>query len=64
MTSSAWMDERPEHGIVLMRGTLLLCSCGTEIRLAGSDLSYHQRIQYDMLLDRHAKHRTRRKKGE
>lgn len=57
-----WMDERPAHGIVLMKGGLLLCSCGVEIRLAGKDLAFSQRIQYDLLLDRHAAHKARRSK--
>ena len=55
-----WMDERPLHGVVLMNGAFLLCSCGTEIRLAGKDLAYSQRIQYDLLLDRHSAHKARR----
>lgn len=56
------MDERRAHGIVLMQGSLLLCSCGVEIRLAGKDIAFSQRIQYDLLLDRHAAHKARRTK--
>ena len=55
-----WMDERPSHGIVLMNGPLLLCSCGEEIRVAGKDLSLSQKIIYDLLLDRHASHKDRK----
>lgn len=57
-----WRDERAQHGIVLMNGPMLLCSCGVEIRLAGKDLAFSQRIQYDLLLDRHAMHKARRVK--
>ncbi len=52
-----WDDQRPSHGIVLMHDSTLLCSCGTEIRLAGKDLNYSQRIRYDLLLDAHSRHR-------
>lgn len=55
--TAKWQDERPNHGIVLLQGSTLLCSCGVEVSLAGKDLALSQRIQYDMLLDRHAAHR-------
>lgn len=60
--ASPWKDERAAHGIVLMHDSVLLCSCGTEMRLAGKDLSYSQRIRYDLLLDAHAVHKARKKK--
>ena len=57
-----WRDERPSHGIVLLQGSALLCSCGVEVSLAGKDLALSQRIQYDLLLDRHAQHKKRQTK--
>lgn len=61
MTPS-WRDERPTHGIVMMHGCRLTCTCGTVIELAGKDISLSQRIRYDLLLDRHATHKARKEK--
>ncbi len=58
-----WDDQPRKHGIVLMHGSTLMCSCGTEIQLAGKDLEYSQRIQYDLLLDRHATHKARKERS-
>ncbi len=59
MTSSGkWQREKPKHEIVLMHDSTLLCSCGTELRLAGADLKYSQRIRYDLLLDSHSRHKN------
>lgn len=57
-----WQDERPVHGIVLLKGDTLLCSCGQEISLLEPDQGLSQRIKYDILLDRHALHRKRQTK--
>jgi hypothetical protein len=62
MSALKWTDERPAHGVVLMNGTMLLCSCGMEIHLTGADLKLSQRIQYDLLLDRHSLHKKRQRK--
>lgn len=42
-----------------MQGQMLLCACGDQMKLAGKDLALSQRIQYDLLLDRHANHKRR-----
>ena len=45
--------------IILMKGTMLMCSCGQELKLAGTDMNLSQRLQWDQLLDAHARHKTR-----
>jgi len=57
-----WRDERPAHGIVMMHGMELLCSCGQQISLSTADEKYSQRIKYDLLLDRHSVHKARQSK--
>lgn len=57
-----WQDERPAHGIVLLKGDSLLCACGQEITLIERDQALSQRIKYDILLDRHAVHKARQPK--
>lgn len=57
-----WQDERPIHGIVLLKGDSLLCACGQEITLIERDQTLSQRIKYDILLDRHAAHKQRQMK--
>lgn len=54
-----WQDERPAHGIVLLKGDSLLCACGQQMELLEKDKGLSQRIRYDILLDRHAAHRKR-----
>ena len=54
------MAKKPEtHMIILMKGTMLMCSCGQELKLAGTDMNLSQRLQWDQLLDAHARHKTR-----
>lgn len=61
---TSWKDERPPHGIVLLnaKGNILLCACGEEILLAGSDQDMTQDNKNNALLDRHELHRERQER--
>lgn len=60
----AWNDERPKHGIVLLRGTRLLCACGETFDIDYKDSGLSERVRHDILLDRHSAHRKARERRD
>lgn len=57
-----WEDERPAHGILYIRGTRLMCTCGTHMEATDDEKNRGQNHIYDALLNRHARHKARQEK--
>lgn len=62
MTVPSWEDERPTHGIMCIRGTVLQCTCGAHLVATDEEINRGQRAIYDALLDRHARHKYRQER--